>query len=181
MAAPKEAESTQGELTEKQRKFCEEYVFDWNGARAARAAGYSEDAAKEIAYENLTKPHVRAYIEELKKRTAELAGVSILRVAKEYAKLAFTDASGLKTDWENVKPWEELTEDEKALIASVTTTKRLIGGSEDSLPIEEVRLEYKTHDKHKALEALRKMFGYDAAEKVEVTNINPLNIADDTE
>ena len=36
------------ELTEKQKKFCEEYIFDFNASRAARVAGYSEDTAGAI-------------------------------------------------------------------------------------------------------------------------------------
>ena len=34
-------------LTEKQKRFCEEYIIDWNGTRAAIAAGYSKKTAKE--------------------------------------------------------------------------------------------------------------------------------------
>jgi phage terminase small subunit len=42
-------------LTEKQKLFCKEYIIDFNATRAAKAAGYSEDSAKEIGYENLRK------------------------------------------------------------------------------------------------------------------------------
>ena len=55
-------------LTWKESKFLDEYMKDYNGAGAARRAGYSEDSAKEIAYEILTKPHIK---EELKKRFEE--------------------------------------------------------------------------------------------------------------
>lgn len=53
----------QPELTDKQRLFIEEYLVDLNGAAAARRAGYSPDTAKEMAYENLTKPHIRGEID----------------------------------------------------------------------------------------------------------------------
>ncbi|KAB7730150.1 hypothetical protein F5984_13285 [Rudanella paleaurantiibacter] len=46
-------------LTPKERKFVERYALHLNGARAAREAGYSEATAKETAYENLTKPHIK--------------------------------------------------------------------------------------------------------------------------
>lgn len=55
--------------TAKQIRFCEEYLKDFNAARAAIAAGYSEDTAKQIGYENLTKPYLKAIID---KRLAEL-------------------------------------------------------------------------------------------------------------
>lgn len=52
-------------LTLKQERFCQEYIIDGNAARAAREAGYSEDTAREIGCENLTKPHIIARIREL--------------------------------------------------------------------------------------------------------------------
>lgn len=55
-------------LTEKQKRFCDEYLIDLNGTQAAIRAGYSEKTAKQIANENLTKPYLREYID---KRLAE--------------------------------------------------------------------------------------------------------------
>jgi phage terminase small subunit len=51
------------ELTGKQKRFCEEYIFDFNGTRAAIAAGYSENTAAEKAYEKLRKTKIKSYIE----------------------------------------------------------------------------------------------------------------------
>jgi len=65
-------------LTAKQKRFCEEYVIDWNATRSAIAAGYSENTAKEIGCENLTKPNIAKYIEEIQKDIKKLAGVSAL-------------------------------------------------------------------------------------------------------
>lgn len=75
-------------LTDKQRRFCEEYVVDWNATQAAIRAGYSENTAKEMGYENLTKPHIAQYIEECKTKTAELAGVSALKNMQILVKIA---------------------------------------------------------------------------------------------
>lgn len=52
-------------LTRKQRRFCHAHVKHGNGARAAREAGYSHRTAREMAHENLTKPHIADYIEAL--------------------------------------------------------------------------------------------------------------------
>jgi len=165
-----ESKDIASELNERQKKFCENFVFDWNATRSYMAA-YPDsdyDSAAVSANRLLKNDKIQAYVAELKTKTAELAGVSLLRVANEYAKLAFTDAANLRTDWNEVKEWSELTEAERALIAGVTTTKRTIGSGDEKVEIEETRLDYKTHDKHKALEALRKMFGFDAAEKKDV-------------
>lgn len=53
------------ELTAKQQAFCEEYMIDLNATQAAIRAGYSEDTAKQIGYENLTKPYIADQIAQL--------------------------------------------------------------------------------------------------------------------
>lgn len=53
------------ELTEKQKRFCNEYLIDLNGTQAAIRAGYSEKTANRIASENLSKLDIQNYIKEL--------------------------------------------------------------------------------------------------------------------
>ncbi len=43
-------------LTDKQQRFVEEYLDDLNATQAAVRAGYSEDTARQIGAENLSKP-----------------------------------------------------------------------------------------------------------------------------
>lgn len=54
------------DMTSKQEKFCEEYMIDLNATQAAIRAGYSENTASEIGYENLSKPQLAERIAELK-------------------------------------------------------------------------------------------------------------------
>jgi phage terminase small subunit len=63
-------------LTQKQRRFCEEYLVDLNAKQAAIRAGYSPNAAAEQGYENLIKPHVAAEIAKLRKEQSERTKVS---------------------------------------------------------------------------------------------------------
>lgn len=49
-------------LTPKQKAFADEYIKCGNATQAARKAGYSERAARQIATENLTKPSISEYI-----------------------------------------------------------------------------------------------------------------------
>lgn len=51
-------------LTEKQKRFCDEYLIDLNATQAAIRAGYSEKTARQIGQENLTKPDIREYIDK---------------------------------------------------------------------------------------------------------------------
>jgi len=52
-------------LTDKQKRFCLEYIVDYNATQAAIRAGYSFDTAKNIGCENLSKPYLREYINKL--------------------------------------------------------------------------------------------------------------------
>jgi phage terminase small subunit len=51
-------------MTARQRLFCEYYIQSGNAAEAARKAGYSERSAKDIAFSNLEKDHIKKYIEK---------------------------------------------------------------------------------------------------------------------
>lgn len=55
-------------MTEKQKRFCDEYLTDLNATQAAIRAGYSKKTAYSIGEENLRKPEIKEYIE---KRMAE--------------------------------------------------------------------------------------------------------------
>lgn len=52
-------------LTQKQEKFCNEYLVDLNATQAAIRAGYSSKTAYSVASENLRKPEIQKYIAEL--------------------------------------------------------------------------------------------------------------------
>ena len=53
-----------GNMTNKQKRFCDEYLIDLNATQAAIRAGYSKKTARKIGQENLTKPDIKNYIEE---------------------------------------------------------------------------------------------------------------------
>ena len=57
-------------LTEKQKRFADEYIKSGNATQAAIKAGYSKKTAKIVASQNLTKLNVKNYIDE-RMRTIE--------------------------------------------------------------------------------------------------------------
>lgn len=63
-------------LTVKQKAFCDYYIEAGNATEAAIRAGYSKKTAKETGYENLTKPHIKLYIDE------RLKSIEDKRIAK---------------------------------------------------------------------------------------------------
>jgi len=52
-------------MTDKQKRFCEEYIIDCNATQAAIRAGYSEATANEAGSRLLANVNIRAYIDEL--------------------------------------------------------------------------------------------------------------------
>ena len=78
-------------LTDKQEKFCYEYVLHLNATKAAINAGYSEKTAFIIGSENLRKPYIKERIRYMQDNLAETAQLSALRVLKEHEKIAFND------------------------------------------------------------------------------------------
>ena len=136
-------------LTERQKRFCDEYLIDLNATQAAIRAGYSKKTAKVIGSENLTKPDIAARIE--KRRAAQIKRTEITadRVLLELARIAFVNGSAFATITARGKvkftPTDELTNDQRAVIASVKNGK--------------FGTEIKTNDKVRALELLGKHLG----------------------
>lgn len=55
-------------LTPKQKAFADYYIETANATESAIRAGYSKKTAKVIGAENLTKPYIASYIEEIMKK-----------------------------------------------------------------------------------------------------------------
>lgn len=75
-------------LNDRQLRFCQEYVIDFNGLQAAIRAGYSEKSAKEIAAENLTKPNIQAKISELQNKVAEKLGINAEWITQRFKEIS---------------------------------------------------------------------------------------------
>ncbi|MEO5334296.1 MAG: terminase small subunit, partial [Magnetococcus sp. YQC-5] len=104
----------------KQARFVEEYLVDLNATQAAVRAGYSAKTAKQVGYENLTKPHLQSAIQNYQKQLAAEAGVTPEKIVKELTKLAFLEIKDLfDHDW-NLKNASQVPEHVKAAITSVS-------------------------------------------------------------
>lgn len=77
-------------LTDKQRRFVEEYLVSHDASKAARAAGYSEKMAGRMGYQLKRKPEVAAEIERRDKAVAERAGLNAEYVRKMWADIIAT-------------------------------------------------------------------------------------------
>ena len=79
-------------LTEKQKRFCEEYLIDHNATQAAIRAGYSAKTANRIASQNLSKLDIQNYLELLMQERSKRTEITADSVVNEIAKIAFSDA-----------------------------------------------------------------------------------------
>lgn len=70
-------------LSDKQKAFCEHYAACLNATEAAKRAGYSEKTAYAIGAENLRKPQIQEYIQQLTK-PAQKARIATLNEVLEY-------------------------------------------------------------------------------------------------
>jgi phage terminase small subunit len=70
-------------MTPKQQRFVEEYALDFNATQAAIRAGYSQNCAKQIGSENLSKPDIAQAIAAKLQEGTERAGLSVDWVLQE--------------------------------------------------------------------------------------------------
>ncbi len=159
-------------LTEKQKRFCDEYLIDLNATQAAIRAGYKKS---EYTDTNASKILENTRIkEEIDKRMAERSkrtGINQDRVIQELARIAFVNPRNvINPDDASVK--ESAVEDDLACIQSVKV--KVVEGEKGISTEREVRL----NDKIKALELLGKHLGM-FTDKVEFDTDMELNISVD--
>lgn len=142
--------------------FCQEYVIDFNGARAARDSGFSEKTARVKASQLLTKINIQERIAELLKDRSERTKVTQDMVLKELAILGFSDftkfAKYKKKTGLVVANTDEIKGGRTRAIKSMKQVDTKDGGS----------ISIKLHGKEKALELLGKHTGLfeDAGDKI---------------
>lgn len=102
-------------LTEKQKKFANEYLVDFNATQAAIRAGYSEKTAYSIGWENLRKPEISEYI----KKETELRVMS----AEETKKLLSDIARSSLNDYLVIKQVEQRPRVERTLKSLIKEAK----------------------------------------------------------
>ena len=142
-------------MTDKQARFCEEYMVDLNATQAAIRAGYSPASAKTVGPRLLENVGVQKLIAQLQAEQSRRTGVSTDRVV--LAKIAFVNAADL-IDPKTASLKSDASHDDLAAVQSVKV--KTFG--EDGL-----EQEVKLADKLRALDLLGKHLGMykDTSEK----------------
>ena len=81
-------------MTDKQKRFCEEYLIDCNATQAAIRAGYSQKTAYSIGIENLKKPEIKNYIDEKMKELSSKKIASAEEVLEYLTSVVRGESSG---------------------------------------------------------------------------------------
>ena len=89
-------------LTDKQQRFTEEYVVDFNGTQAAIRAGYAENSAHVAASRLLSNDKVQQVVRELARETAESVHIS----AEAVLERLWEEAHHAKSDSARVRALE---------------------------------------------------------------------------
>tara|TARA_Y100000310_G_scaffold67277_1_gene62581 strand:- start:23445 stop:23975 length:531 start_codon:yes stop_codon:yes gene_type:complete len=132
--------------------FAREWLVDFDGANAARRAGYAQKAAKQVAYELLQVPEVQALIAKGITERAKRIEVTQDAVVSELAKIGFAnflDFMEVQSDGSAVVNLKDLTRDEAAAISEIVIDEFKDGRGEDARDVKRIRL--KLLDKRGAL------------------------------
>lgn len=168
------------DLTDKQIKFCEEYLIDLNGTQAAIRAGYSRNTAAVIAAENLIKPNILEYLTQRQRELQEATGITQKRVLEEYAKVAFLDIRKLYTVDGSLKSIHDLDDEAAGALAGVETQEIKVSDPESEEDIITGHTKkVKTYDKVKALDSLARhlgIFGKDNEQSRPAVTINGMKV-----
>lgn len=142
-------------LTQQQRRFVEEYVYDpTNIFKAALRAGFAESSAKQQANDLLKDPRIKRAIQTAQHSLSEHIGISKTRVLQEIAKIAFSSPGDVVRLY-NEDKIDEVTRDPNNPIEIVVTTSSDGTKTFKSVSYKTVKLS----DKIAALEKLGKHLG----------------------
>ena len=156
-------------MNDRDMRFCEEYLIDLDAKHAALRAGFSPNTAKNASqWINPEKPSKPALRKEIDRRIAERSrrtGVSVDRVVRELARLAFSNIADVIDDSGRLR--RDVSPDDLAAVASHRRKA--------SADVEEI--EVRMYDKNRALELLGKHLGM-FTENLRIEDVRPVIVDD---
>lgn len=141
----------ESELSDRQKRFADEYLIDLNASQASIRAGYSA-VSHSAGRKNLANPKIRKMIDEKLAVLSRRTGVNRERVIRELARIAFANIKNV-VDIKTMSVMDGITEDDTAAIAAIKV-KSIPSKYGDGY-----ELEVRMCDKLKALEMLGRYFG----------------------
>ena len=155
-------------LTEKQERFCLEYIIDLNATQAAIRAGYSEDSAGQQGHMLLKNPEIQGRIRDHMDARAARTRITADRVLLELGRIGFADirravqwqanVTGIVTDDETGED-RMATTNQVSLIDSDKIDDDTAYGIAEISQLSTGGLKVKMHDKLGALDRIGKHLG----------------------
>lgn len=144
-------------ISPRRLKFISEYLRDLNATKAAERAGYSKKVARQEGARLLANAVIRAEIEKKTSKVLEACDVTVEKIVKEAALIAFSDLSHFLTGTGEINDPGDWPDGVRRGIQSFKVVKTRHGKGKDAH--EEVRREIKTWDKPAMIEFLGKYLG----------------------
>lgn len=174
-------------MTNAQKRFCDEYLIDFNASRAYKTAYKScksDLTARTNASKLLTKTNIQKYISEKQKEIEERTEITQKKIIQELAKIALFNIKDIYNENGTLKKVTELDDDTAKAISGVKILQKAgamkisLSKTNDEIPLEHIpeqTVEFKTNDKTKALELLGKHLGM-FKENVNLTQDKPFEV-----
>ena len=106
-------------LNAKQKRFCEEYVIDFNQTQAAIRAGYSKKTARQQGSKLLTKGNIIQYVDELKAGILKRSKMTVDECVQRLTAMARFDILDLYDENGAFKDLKDIPEDTRMAIESI--------------------------------------------------------------
>lgn len=160
MAIKANGTDAKNKLTDKQKRFVEEYLIDLNATQAAIRTGYSAKTAEQQASRLLSNVKVKEVIQEAIAARSARTEITQDMVLRELAKIGFSNMQDyMKTgpDGDPYLDFSNLTRDQAAALTEVTVEDFKDGRGEDVRDVR--RIKFKLADKRAALVDMGKHLG----------------------
>lgn len=99
-------------LTDKQKRFCQEYIVDLNGTQAAIRAGYSAKTANEQASRMLAKVNIQTYIQSLSDNITEKLEITVEDILRDIIEVKdrcmqkYPVMAKIDGEWQETGEWQ---------------------------------------------------------------------------
>lgn len=148
-------------IDERHKIFAREYVVDHNATRAYKAAypGCKSDGAARVGGSKLlTNANTQALIAEYAKAASERNDITVDRVLKEAARLAFHDIGAFFDPSGHLLAVRDMSADARAALASIEVLDEFEGQGRDRKKVG-ITTKLKVFDKNPAIERLFRHLG----------------------
>jgi phage terminase small subunit len=116
--------------------FIREYLKDRNATQAAIRAGYSARSAHSQGHDILKRPDVQERLRELTGEVLDKLDVSVDRILRELAAIAFADARDIFDTSGALLPIHQMPAHVAATIAAIECEVRTEGRGDDAVPVQ---------------------------------------------